>query len=408
MATIAPTAPTPQGIDPALVIDFNYYNDKRYERAGGIHEAIIGLREKAPDVFWSTELGGYWVIQGYESIVDAAARTDLFTSSNMALPPREVRASEEKFLPLNMDPPNHAQFRAPLNQAFTPSQMHKRIDQIRELAVDLIEAIVPRGEADFFAEVTEKLPVLIFIDLMGLDRADFKPYRALAKAAVASSDTVVRSEALMDAVRLLSAQIAKRRAAPCDDLISRLLELEIDGQPVTDAQLLGYCKLLFFAGLDTVANAMTFAMRYLATDQALQQRLRDEPEKIPHAMEELLRRHGVAPVVRQVTKDEAWRGFNLRAGDMVLLNYPGANIDERVFDHAQEVDIDRERINHIVFGSGVHRCVGRHLARIEMVVLLEEVMRRLPTFRITPGARISMTGGSVLSIDALPLVWDAA
>ena len=205
---------------------------------------------------------------------------------------------------------------------------------------------------------------------MGLDRADFQVYRELATIATGEPDQEMRIEAFLEGEALLRAAIAERRKAPREDLISYLLALEIDGEPVSGDTVLGYSKLLFFAGLDTVANAMTFMMRYLAQDQALQQRLRDEPAKIPHAMEELIRRHAVAPVVRTVAKDETWRGFDLRADDMVLLNYPAANLDERVFDHADRVDIDRERINHIAFGSGIHRCVGRHLARIEMVVLL--------------------------------------
>ena len=406
MATIA-EQPVPAGIDPALVIDFDYYSDHRYRSAGGIPQAMADLRDAAPDVFWSTALGGYWVVQGHDAIVDAAARTDLFSSGYMQIPARRDLPARERTIPLQIDPPNHAALRAPLNKVFTPSQMYKRVNDIRALAVELIDAVAPLGEADFFKEVTERLPVYIFIDIMGLDRADFHVYRELATIATGEPDQEIRIEAFLEGEALLRTAIAERRKTPREDLISYLLGLEIEGEPVSDDTVLGYCKLLFFAGLDTVANAMTFMMRYLAQDQALQQRLRGEPDKIPHAMEELIRRHAVAPVVRTITKDETWRGFNLRADDMVLLNYPAANLDQRVFDHPDQVDIDRERINHIAFGSGVHRCVGRHLARIEMVVLLEEVTKRLPTFRLAPGAAVPMRGGGVLSIQSLPLVWDA-
>lgn len=407
MATIARQA-IPAGIDPALVIDFDFYNDPRFVSAGGVFEAMGELRDQAPDVFWSTALGGYWVVQGYDAIVEAAKRGDLFTSSKMGIPPvADDGRHRRRLAPLNFDPPEHAPLRSPLNSMFTPAAMHTRAGQIRNLAAELIEKVRPRGQAEIFDEVTEQLPVLIFIDIMGLNREDYRFYRALAKAAVAEQDRDVRYDALLKAYELLKGEIAIRRANPRDDLISRLLELEVHGAPITDELALSYLELLFIAGLDTVANAMTFAVRYLAIDQALQQRLRDEPGKIPHAMEELLRRHAVAPVQRTVTRDETWRGFNLRAGDPVLLNYSAANLDERMFEHGREVDIDRERINHVAFGAGHHRCLGRNLARIEIVIFFEELLSRLPTFRLAPDAEVPMRGGAVMSITRLPLVWDA-
>jgi cytochrome P450 len=408
MATIAPTAPVPPGLDPALVIDFDYYSDPIYKRAGGIFEAMGELSARAPDMFWSTALGGYWVIQGYDAIIEAAKRSDLFTATKMGIPRIEDDRPRRRLTPINYDLPEHTALRAPINPMFTPAAMNQRAGQIKQLAVELIEKVRPNGKADIFDEVTEPLPVLIFIDIMGLKRSDYRFYRALAKAAVAETDRDVRFESMLQAYQLLKAEIAERRANPADDLITRLLELEVDGKPVSDDLALSYLELLFIAGLDTVANAMTFAVRYLALDQDLQQRLRDEPGKIPHAMEELLRRHAVAPVMRTVTRDETWHGFNLREGDPVLLNYSAANLDERMFPHGREVDIDRERINHIAFGAGHHRCLGRNLARIEIVIFFEELLSRLPTFRIAPGEEIPMRGGAVLSIGRLPIVWDAA
>lgn len=408
MATLA-GLPTPPGLDPALVIDFDLYNDPRFVSAGGVFEAMGELRDMAPDVFWSPAYGGHWVIQGYDAIVEAAKRGDLFTSSRMGIPPvAEDAPKRRRLAPLNFDPPDHAGLRSPLNPMFTPAAMNTWSGHIRQLAVELIEKIRPKGQADMFDEVTEQLPVLIFIDLMGLRRDDYRFYRALAKAAVAEQNRDIRYEAMLKAYELLKVEIAERRANPREDLITRLLTLEVEGKPITDELALAYLELLFIAGLDTVANAMTFAVRYLAIDQALQQRLRDDPAKIPHAMEELLRRHAVAPVLRTVTHDFEWRRFNFREGDPVLLNYPAANLDERMFENGKNVDIDRERINHVAFGAGHHRCLGRNLARIEIVIFFEELLSRLPTFHLAPGEEVPMRGGSVMSITRLPLVWDAA
>ena len=160
MATLAGLAP-PTGIDPALVIDFDLYNDRRFVSAGGIFEAMGELSAQAPDVFWSTSLGGYWVIQGYDAIVEAAKRGDLFTSSKMGIPPvADDGRQRRRLAPLNYDPPDHMALRSPLNPMFTPASMNSWSGHIRKLAVELIEKVRPNGQADMFDEVTEQLPVV--------------------------------------------------------------------------------------------------------------------------------------------------------------------------------------------------------------------------------------------------------
>ena len=398
----------PAHVDPQLVIDYDYFNDERYKRFGGIPEAMAGLREEAPDVFWSTKLGGYWVIQGYAAVVDAANRTDLFTSTSMTIP-RGPRLSEfRRPAPLMFDPPEHTVLRKPLSEAFSPKAMAARKEAVRLLAVELIEKVAPLGACDFFEAVAEPLPVLIFMQIMGLDTARFREFRDLAKTIVSEADPQKRAQAGNDVSIEMQALIKARRAQPRDDLVSQLIRSTVDGRALSDDELTGYCTLLFAAGLDSVANGMGFCVRYLAHDQALQQRLRDEPQILPHAIEELLRRHAPAPVCRMVTQDMEWQGIAMRQGDMALLHYPGANLDETAFADAAHVQVGRERINHLAFGSGPHRCAGRHLARIEIQVMLEELLKRLPTFRADPDKREAMHGGSVMSVDHLPLVWTVA
>lgn len=395
----------PDHVDSRLVADYDYFSDERYQRFGGIPEGLAALRQEAPDVFWSTKLGGYWVIQGYEAAVDAAHDTEMFSSSIMQIPKAERLANFKPVIPLMIDPPHHAMLRAPLNEAFSPKAMAARKESVRALAVDLIDRIVPLGSCDFFEAVAEPMPVLIFMQIMGLDTSRFREFRLLAQVVISEADPQKRAKGGQDVRRVMANLVAERRAAPRDDLVSRMIATRIDGRAITDDELLGYCSLLFAAGLDTVANAMGFCVRYLAHDQNLQQQLRDEPDTLPFAIEELLRRHGVAPVARIVMRDRVWRGVTMRKGDMVLLNYPGANLDETAFDAPGDVRIDRERINHLTFGSGPHRCSGRHLARIELQVMLEELLKRLPTFRADPMKAEGMHGGSVMSIDHLPLVW---
>lgn len=391
----------PDSVDPALVLDYDFFRDARFDGAGGIPEAMAQLGREAPDLFWSPRLGGYWVIQGYEAIVDAAKRADLFSSSHMQIPAIEDRSSQPVMIPLHIDPPHHAALREPLSSVFTPTAMMKREGQIRALAIELIDEVASAGACDFFDTVAEPLPVLIFMDILGLDRAHFREFRSYTSTVSGHPDQDKRVAAILSVNDMLGGHVAARGAAPAEDLVSHLLALEIDGKPISQELVLGYTNLLFFAGLDTVANAMAFIIRHLAHDQALQQRLRDEPGKIKTAMEELLRRYAVAPVVRTVSRDERWRGADLRAGDMVVLNYPVANIDGRAFEGGDRINIDRERISHIAFGAGPHRCIGRHLARIEINVMLEEWLARVPAFRPDPSRPDQMRGGHVIGMEAL-------
>jgi cytochrome P450 len=393
-------------VDPARVFDYDYFGDPLYDL--GVPEAIAALRREAPDVFWSPRLGGYWVVQGYEACVDAARRTEVFSNSYMRIPRAATPSPNPPAVPLNFDPPVHTKFRLPLMEAFSPKAMAARRDRIREVAVELIEEVAPLGRGDFFEAVAEPLPVLIFMEIMGLDKSRFREFRALVHVLTSVPDEAPRTRALAQAGEAMRELIAERRQAPRDDLVSQLIELKIDGRPIDDKVLLGYCVLLFAAGLDTVANAMGFIIRHLAQNQPLQQRLRETPSLLPKAVEELLRRHAVAPVARIVTQDLEWRGVRLAKDDLVLIHYPAAALDQAKYQDAEAVDVDREmRFTAPTFGAGPHRCVGRHLARIEIQVMLEEVLGRLPPFRPDPDRPDRTHGGYVLGMDELPLVWTA-
>jgi cytochrome P450 len=393
----------PPHVDPKLVVDFNVYDDPRFHSAGGIQEAMAQLRKEAPDVFWSPALCGYWVIQGYDAVIDAGRRPDLFSSTQMGFPPTP---GSEKVIPLMMDPPIHGAWRKPLMDAFTPSQMMHRQEAIRELCVELIDKVAASGRADFFQAVCEPLPVLIFMKIMGLDTSRFREFRTLAVQAISGTEAAPRREASSKVALIMKDLIAERMRERRDDLVSKLCDLEVEGRKVTEKEVLGYCNLLFFAGLDTVANMMGFSVRTLAHDQELQRRLRDDPSKIPQAVEEMLRRNAVAPVARIVMKDELWRGVQVRKGDCALINYPSAGLDEKAFKDPTEIDLTRQTYNHQAFGAGPHRCVGRHLARIELHVMFEELFKRIPTFRPDPNGVEKVHGGHVFGLDALPIVWE--
>jgi cytochrome P450 len=192
------------------------------------------------------------------------------------------------------------------------------------------------------------------------------------------------------------------------DLISYLLDSDIDGRPLTLEEMHGYCLLLFAAGLDTVANAMAFGMRHLAGDPALQDRLRAAPELIPEAIEEFLRKFGVPTPPRTVSRDAEFGGVRLKAGERVVLLLPACNFDPKVFPDPGDFALGRENKLHLTFNSGPHRCVGSHLARLELKSLYEEWFKRMPNVRLDPGAAPQYRLGLALACVKLPLMWNAA
>jgi cytochrome P450 len=221
-----------------------------------------------------------------------------------------------------------------------------------------------------------------------------------------SSDDERRVSSYASIAKLMDELIRERRQKPQDDLISRLLEVRISDRPISNEEMQAYCLLLFAAGLDTVANAMAFGMNLLASRPELQDRLSKEPELIPAAVEELLRKFGVPMPARTAALNFSFGGVEIRQGERVLLMLPAANLDPKVFDQPFDFDLDREHKVHLSFNVGPHRCVGLHLARQELRVFWEEWLRRIPLVRHDPDRRPVFRSGLTLAMERLPLVWD--
>jgi cytochrome P450 len=200
--------------------------------------------------------------------------------------------------------------------------------------------------------------------------------------------------------------ILVRQAAPRDDLISRLVASEVDGRPLAMDELVDYCLLLFIAGLDTVANSLSFGMDHLARDPILQERLRAGPERIADAVEEMLRRYGVVVVMRFITRDAIFGGVEIKAGERVMLLLPAGNLDPQVFAEPTSLDIERDANPHLSFNSGPHRCVGSHLARLELRIFYEEWFRRMPAVRHDSAGSPTARAGLTLGLNTLPIRWD--
>jgi cytochrome P450 len=395
----------PAHVDPALVVDFDFFADHRYAEAGSPHGGLLKLAEDiGRGIFWTPHNGGHWFITDHELLFEAARMPELFSSRHASFP---AAPGEEPFYPpVNSDPPDHARYRLPLMRAFAPGRIRDLEKNIRAFAVELIEAVKDRGRCDFLDMVAEPLPIFIFMKLMGFDTARYREFREWA-VAMSQPDVEIRGQAYVDTMAMARPLFDERRAERKEDVLSFLLDEAVDGRPFDQAELDGMCIELFGAGLDTVVNSLAFTVEHLARDPALQDRLRGEPALIPEAVEEVLRRYSVALPARSVKVDGSFHGAQLKAGERVALMLPAGNLDTRAFPDAARFDLDRENKTHIAFNTGPHRCVGSHLARQEMIILVEEWLRRVPNIRLDPERPPTYRTGLVFAVTSLNILWDA-
>ncbi len=411
MTTLTDPVPVPDHIPPEAVYDF----DMRFDPAllEDPHERVRELLRDAPPVFWTPRNGGRWIALGHHEIFEASRDPEHFSSTYMpkdeldallaSLPEDTPRIPQA--VPITMDPPEHGKFRGPLNAPFSPKAVKARKDAIRELADELIDAVIDQGHCDFIPSVAEPLPVKVFLRMMGLPESRLGEFRELVHEFLASTlegpeGGVAVSRKVADA---MYDDIMARKDDPQDDLISMLWQTEIDGEPMTLELMEDYAVLLFIAGLDTVINGMGFGIRHLATHPELQEELRAHPERIPDAAEELLRRYTFTIPMRRVTKETELGGWKMQPGEWIALYLPGADLDPREFDNPEHFDMER-KTGHIAFGAGVHRCLGSHLARVELQVLYTQMLSRLPPFRLDGSAKFH--AGNIIAVDSLPLRWD--
>jgi cytochrome P450 len=413
-AVISPTVPRPPHVPDSLVYDFDLFNDPAF--LAEPHARLLDLARNAPPIFWSPRYGGHWMVMSYEANFAAARQTESFSSELMPpemadalrqmLPPGSPRVPS--LVPIFVDPPAHAKYRMPLASVFSPKAADKLKGDIRALARELIGRIASEGRCEFMSAVAEPLPVQVFLKMMGLPLERMREYRRLVRehmlgAADPPEKVHQRSWRILGAMR---PTILDRKKDPKDDLISLLWNIQIDGRPVTEDEVEDFALLLFIAGLDTVMAAMGFSAYRLASDPELQDRLRADPGLIGEAKEETLRRYTFATIIRRVAKDLVFEGVEMKGNERLFLCLAGADLDPRHFPNPERYELEREDKVHIAFNAGPHRCLGSHLARLELQILYEELMAGLPRFRIDPENPPTYHGGHLIGHDALHLVWD--
>jgi cytochrome P450 len=392
----------PAHVPADLVRGFDYHTDPEF--LADPFAAFDGVR--ADRAFYSTAHGGYWVLTRYDDIRGAFQHPEIFSSREFAIPtgvyPRTLR-------PLSLDPPDHSTYRQPLAPLFSPVAVARREPELRTLCRSLIEGFAADGAGDLLVLLARPFPTTVFVSMLGLPVTASRMFEQWNHDLLhAYDDPALRRSAAKHILTYLDELVAKRLAEGPDtveDLFSVLLRAEVDGRRLTHDELLDYAFMLFIAGLDTVTAVLGFSLHCLATRPDLQAQLAADPALIPAAVEELLRAHAIVNPARIVTTDTTFAGVEMRAGDRVLLATALATRDPSAFDHADEIVIDREANRHVAFGAGPHRCLGSHLARLELRIALEELLAMVPGFGLAAGETVAIHGGGVLGIDRLPVVW---
>lgn len=353
------------------------------------YAAFQRLRVEAP-VYWQAEQSGrgFWVITRYEDLVAVSKDPATFSSARAGTNIFDVAEADLpmlRLLMLNMDPPKHNKFRRLVSTGFTSRMVTQLEPHVRQICRDLVDRVVDRTSFDFVTEIAVELPLLVIAELLGVPAEDRHQVFAWSNALVGFDDPEYRTS--LETGKLASAQMwayanqlaAERKEHPLGDLVSVLMQAEVDGDRLSEMEFDSFFLLLAVAGNETTRNLISGGMRALIEHPAERARLVADPSLLPTGIEELLR--WVSPLIhfrRTATRDVHMHGTTIRENDKVVIFYPSANRDERKFVNPETFDVGRTPNDHLAFGIGEHFCLGANLARLEIQLIFEELLRRLP------------------------------
>jgi cytochrome P450 len=385
-------------------------------------QALFDMSAPQPNYRHLIEQGGFlqpaegFALSFDRQITEYVLRHHELFSSRVEMKLGNVRP----LIPLNVDPPQHSKYRKLLDPLFAPKRMDEQEADITRRVNAFIDEFIDRGECNFTEEFAELLPSSVFLGLMGLPEDELRMFLRLRdgilhaeKIDPAAMFEMENRTAVMDATGqeiydYFGGLIAERVQHPTDDIVSRFLAAEIDGEKLTHEDVLDILFLFLIAGLDTVSDSLTCFYAYLATHPDHRRQIAEDPSVIPAAVEELLRWESPVPssVPRVAREDTVLpNGETVKAGTAIVISYGAANIDEKGISDPFDVRFDREANPHIAFGGGVHRCLGSHLARRELRVTLREWHRRIPDYWIKPGHEGLQYPPGLRHVRDLTLAW---
>ncbi len=368
------------------------------------------LRDEMPVMSIDMPSGPGVLLSRKAEIAEALRHPEIFSSNMDAVDLKNKRP----MIPLQIDPPEHKKYRKLLDPIFAPRKMALMDDGVSALVNQLIDGFIDREEIDFAKEFSIPFPSQVFLTLLGLPLDELDRFLTMKDGIIrpdhvtgklyGSQEASDYQQMIADSVydyfnEILDQREVERR----DDLLSRFLDAEVEGDRLTREDILDICFLFLIAGLDTVTATLDCMFAFLAQHPEQRRQLVDDPGLIPNAVEELLRwETPVMGIARVAVEDTELNGCPIHAGDQVMVMIGSANTDEAEFPDAEEVRFDREVNPHIAFGGGIHRCLGSHLARLELRVALREWHKRIPDYEIEPDHTLVYTPG-IRSIDHFPM-----
>lgn len=397
-------APRPEHVPENIVVDFDIYT--LATKGNDLHSTLSKVQQASPDIFWTPRNGGHWVVTRADDIEVIQRDYGRFSNRRITVPPAPPEVPLA--IPLELDPPRHAAYRRPLMGALQPSEVRGLSGKVKEIAVEAIEFFQQRGSCEFVSEFAQVLPIHIFLDLVDLPRSDKDTLLPIVNRALRAPDFHDRMLGHQQIDEYLRAVVQQRRAEPGDDLISRIVNVPIDGEKIAEDEALRFANLLLFGGLDTVAAMLSFIALFLARNPKERKQLcarLDDEKFVDGAVEELLRRHGVAMTSRIVAQHTEYSGVALKEGDVIMAATPFVGLDDRRVTNPLAVELDRKGLHHGTFGNGPHACPGAGLARREIKVFLQEWLSRIPDFAVKSDREVPLESGLVLGVQKLELVW---
>jgi cytochrome P450 len=365
------------------------------------------LRQRCP-VAHTDRFGGAWLPTRYDDVAAIAYDTERFSSRAIIVsnfrPPREL-APVGGSPPISSDPPFHHDARKLLLPAFTKTAVTRQEPGTRRFCHSLIDAFAGQEVVDAARDYAQHIPVRVIADMLGFPPEDGPQFRTFVEDLLEGinlppDERIERVSRLFD---YLLAQVNDHLEHPRDDLTSYLINAELYGRKLDPSHVVGTMALLLIAGIDTTWSAIGASLWHLAKTPDDRRRLAAEPGLLPTAIEEFLRAFAPVTMARLVREDAHWRGVDMKADDWILLSFPAANRDPAQFDRAGEVVIDREVNRHAAFGLGIHRCLGSHLARMELRVALQVWLERIGAFTLADPSGVTWSAGQIRGPRTLPL-----
>lgn len=402
--TAAMQVERPDHVPPQLVWnhkfqDFAFEGDDPFIAISRLHDG--------PGIIWSPK-AAYdrpgWIVTRHDLIFEVFQDHERFSAERPGMV-ADLLGEPVLLNPIEIDPPRHHQFRRVLNPFFTPAAVKGFDDPVRQICRELIAKFKGSGGCEFVEDFAVPFPSYVFLDLMAMPREMLDEFVAWHNQLMRDPDPMGRTAAARAIYGYLKQHMAAQQANPSSDFLRAMVTAEIEGRPIGYYELMGMFYVLYVGGLDTVYSTLGWMFRHLATHPELQDRLRAHPELMPQAVEEFCRAFSVVVTHRLVRDDCEFHGVRMKAGEEVIMPIMLADRDPDVFADPHEVDIDRKP-RHINFGTGAHTCLGLHLAKRELRIVVEEFLTAFRNIRIKPGETYRYHSVGTLGVDYLPLVWD--